>query len=316
MPQLVSCHLPGLTHAQLDARMLAVAVAATLFTGVASALPAMLQAWSQRLHETLKEGGRGSIAAGRRWMREAMVVSEIAFAIVLLIGAGFLVEGFQNLAKLNPGFDAAHVVTFNINLPDSKYREGRQVVNFDQELLRRLNAIPGNGPAAVTSELPALGDSRSRPVEIEGQPLTSPERPLLSEVRITSEEYFRTLAIPILAGRVFDSADREGALPVAVVSGSAARRLWPGQSAIGGRLRVAEFGPSWLTVVGIVGDVKHFFLDSEVRPIIYVPYQQQPVRSLHVVLRAGMPLDRAALAARAAVRSVDAAQAPFTPWRV
>jgi putative ABC transport system permease protein len=176
-----------------------------------------------------------------------------------------------------------------------------------------LNAVPGNGPAAVTSELPALGDSRSRPIEIEGQPAASPERPLLSEVRITSEEYFRTLAIPILAGRVFNSADREGALPVAVVSSSAPRRLWPGQNAMGGRLKVtsAEWGTSWLTVVGIVGDVKHFFLDSEVRPIIYVPYQQQPVRSLNVVLRAGMPLDRTAVAVRAAVRSVDAAQAPY-----
>jgi putative ABC transport system permease protein len=313
MPQIVSRHLPGLTHAQLDARMLAFAVAATLFTGVASTLPAMLQAWSERLHETLKEGGRGSLAPGWRWMREAMVVFEIAFAIVLLIGAGLLVEGFKNLARLNQGFDSAHVVTFNINLPDSKYREGHQVVNFYQELLRRLNAIPGNGPAAVTSELPALGDGRSRPIEIEGQPAASPERPLLSEVRITSEEYFRTLAIPIHAGRGFNSADREGALPVAVVSSSAAQRLWPGQNAMGGRLKVTsgELGTPWLTVVGIVGDVKHFFLDSEVRPIIYLPYQQQPVRSLNVVLRTGMPLDRTALAVRAAVRNVDAAQAPY-----
>jgi putative ABC transport system permease protein len=313
MPQLVSRHLPGLTHAQLDARMLAFALGAAVFTGVASTLPVALQAWSERLHETLKEGGRGSLAPGRRWMREAMVVSEIAFAIVLLIGAGLLVEGFRNLAKLNQGFDSAHVVTFSINLAESKYPESHQVVNFYQELLRRLNVIPGTVAAAVTSELPALGDSRSRPIVIEGQPAASPERPLLSEVRITSEEYFRTLAIPIRAGRVFNSADRADALPVAVVSSSAARRLWPGQNAVGGRLKVtsAELGTSWLTVVGIVGDVKHFFLDSEVRPVIYVPYQQQPVRSLNLVMRTGMPLDRTAVEVRAAVRSVDAAQAPY-----
>jgi putative ABC transport system permease protein len=310
VPQLVTRHLPGLAHAQLDARMLAFAVAAALFTGVASTLPAALQAWSERLHETLKEGGRGSLAPGRRWIREALVVSEIAFAIVLLIGAGLLVAGFQNLAKMNEGFDSTHVVTFYINLPDSKYQEGYQVVNFYRVLLRRLNAIPGTVSAAVISELPALADSRSSPVNIEGQPAATPERPLLTEVRITSEEYFGTVAIPIRAGRVFTSADRADALPVAVVSASAARRLWPGQNAVGSRLKLAsaEFQTPWLTVVGIVGDVNHFFVNSEVRPIIYVPYQQQPVRSLNVVLRAGMPFDRMALDVRRAVRSVDATQ--------
>ena len=314
LPQLVSRHLPGLVHAQLDARMLAFAVAAALFTGVASTLPAALQAWAKHLHETLKEGGRGSLAAGRRWLREALVVSEIAFAIVLLIGAGLLVAGFQNLAKMNEGFDSTHVVTFYINLPDAKYPGGHQVVNFYQELLRRLNAVPGTVSAAVISELPALADSRSSPVNIEGQPAATPERPLLTEVRITSEEYFRTVAIPIRAGRAFTSADRADALPVAVVSASAARRLWPGRNAIGSRLKLtsAELQTQWLTVVGIVGDVNHFFVNSEVRPIIYVPYQQQPVRSLNVVLRAGMPFDRMAPDVREAVRNVDATQPLYT----
>ncbi len=308
VPQLVARHLPGLTHAQLDARMLAVALAAAVFTGVASTLPAAFQAWSERLHETLKEGGRGSLAPGRRWMREAMVVSEIGFAIVLLIAAGLLVEGFHNLAKLNQGFDSAHVVTFAINLPYSKYREGYQEVNFYQELLRRLNEIPGTASAAVISELPALGESRSSPVLIEGQPAPSPERLLLSEVRITSEEYFRALAIPLRAGRAFTSADGADALPVAVVSASAARRLWQGQNAVGGRVKLdsVDLRTPWLTVVGIVGDVNHFFLDSEVRPVIYVPYQQQPVRYMNLLLRGAMPLDRTAMEARAAVRGVDA----------
>jgi putative ABC transport system permease protein len=240
-------------------------------------------------------------------MRARLVVSEIAFAIVLLIGAGLMVRGFQNLARMDQGFDPNNVLTFNPSLPESKYPETHQVSNFYKETLRRLCTVPGIQSAAVVSELPALGDSRNSPVTVEGQPTASADRPLLAEVRVTSEDYFRAMAMPVRRGRAFAPQDSADSLPVAVISESAARRFWPRRDPLGLRLRLASpnFSTPWLTVVGIVGDVRHFVLDSEVRPTIYVPYLQQPIRSLNLVLRTEAHLDPAVADIRTAVHDVD-----------
>ena len=313
MPQLVASHLPSLMHTRPDVRMLAFAFAAAILTGIASSLPVALQASPERLGETLKESGRGPVGSGRYRMRSVLVISEIGFAIVLLIGAGLMANGFRHLAALNQGFDPTHVVTFNSALRESQYRESYQVANFYKEMLRRLTAIPEIQSAAVISELPALGDSRNSSVIIEGQVIGTPDRPLLAEVRVTSEDYFRTMAIPIREGRAFTSQDTSDHMPVALVSMSAARRFWPGQNAVGRRLKLTspDFNAPWLTVAGVVGDVNQFFLDSEVRPTIYLPYLQQPIRALTFVIRSEAPFEPMALEVRAAARSVDPAQRAY-----
>ncbi|HLJ47917.1 MAG TPA: ABC transporter permease [Bryobacteraceae bacterium] len=304
LPEMVCRHLPGMMYAHLDQTMLVYTLAAALATGVAFTIPAAAQACSERLHETLKSGGR-SVSSGRVWMRSALVVSEIMFAIALLIGAGLMVKGFRGLASLNQGFDAADVLTFRMGLPASQHRSGAPIVNFYRELLRRLNG------AALVSNLPALAESWSNAILIESQPPSPPERPLLAEVRVISEDYFLTLAIPVRKGRSFSSADSEGTMPVAIVSQSAARRFWPKQDPIGERVKMTshDLATSWLTVVGVAGDVNHFFLDSAVRPTIYVPYTQQPVRSFNVLFRPGPSLDRTVTEARAVVHALDATQA-------
>jgi len=310
IPQMVSRHLPGLLAMQLDSRMLALTLAAAVLTGIVFTVPAAVQACSGPLAVTLKEGGRGSLVSSRRRMRSALVVSEIGFSIVLLIGAGLMVKGFRNLATMKPGFEPREVVTFSVALPGEKYRESYQVVNFYSEMLRRIEAISGTRSAAVISQLPALADSRTSSVVMEGQPAASPDRPLLAEVQVTSEDYFRTMTIPILSGRPFLRQDSAGGLPVAVISQSAARRFWPGQNPMGQRVRLAstEINTGWLTIVGIAGDVNHFLLDSEVRPTIYLPYRQQTIRSLNLLMRTRAPLDQTAIAVRAAARAIDPGQ--------
>jgi putative ABC transport system permease protein len=157
-------------------------------------------------------------------------LSEIGFAFLLLVGAALMTTGFRNLATMNQGFDPGRVLSFRVPLPESEYGQSHEVVTFYQEALRRISALPEIQSAAVISNLPALAESRTSPVSIEGQPLASPDQPLLGEVRVTSEDYFRTMAIPVAAGRAFSRLDSEGALPVAVISRSAARRFWPRQA--------------------------------------------------------------------------------------
>jgi putative ABC transport system permease protein len=318
IPQLVSRHLPGLLSVGLDARMLVLTLAAAALTGIVFTLPAAIQACTESLAATLKEGGRGTQAPGRRRTRSVLVIAEIGVSIVLLVGAGLMVKGFRNLATMKPGFEPRDVVTFTVALPGEKYRESYQRVNFYSEMLRRLGDISGVDSAAVISELPALADSRTSTISIEGQPAASPDRPLVAEVRITSEDYFQTMNIPVLNGRPFLSQDNAGGLPVAVISKTAARRFWPGQNALGQRVRLAstELNTNWLTIVGIVGDVNHFLLDNEVRPTFYLPYRQQPLRSLDLVLRTRAPLDQTAIAVRAAGRAVDPAQPIYDLERV
>lgn len=309
LPELVSRHVPGLRYAQLDATMLAFTLAAAVLTGIAFTVPAAVQDCAERLHETLKEGGRSSPPSGRG-MRSALVISEISLAIVLLVGAGLMLKGFRNLATTKQGFDADNVFTFEAVLPEPRYQENEAVVNFYSEALRRLNGISAIQPAALISELPALADSRSSSIIIEGQPLASPDRPVLAEVRVTSADYFRAMSIPLQEGRTFTRQDSTGALPVALISKAAMRRFWPGRDALGQQVRLTsrELSTPWLTIVGIVGDVNHFFLDSEVRPTIYVPYTQQPIRSLNVVMRTAGPMDRTAAEVRATMQALDSTQ--------
>ena len=313
LPNLVARHVPSLMHAHLDVRMLVFTVAAAILTGIASTLPAALQASPDRLAEALKESARGFSGSDRTGLRSALVISEVAFAVVLLIGAGLMVNGSRHLASTKPGIDPTHVLTFHVTLRGIQYREEYQQANFYKEMLRRFNAIPGIQSAAVVSELPALGDSRSSPVVIEGQTLDTTKPSLLAEVRITSDDYFRTMAIPIREGRAFTSQDAADAQPVALASANAARRFWPGKDVLGRSLQLvaADFPATPLTVVGIVGDVSHFYLDSEVRPTIYVPYTQHPIRALNFVVQSDAPFEQSASRVRAAARAVDASQQAY-----
>ena len=313
IPALVLRHLPGLPYAVLDSRMLAWMLAAAVTVGIAFTLPALFQVSSDRLHEDFKSAGRGAIAAPGRGARSVLVVAEVAFALVLLSAASSIFLTVRSLAPTRQGFDPGNVYTFGMSAPEFQYPRDGQVVTLYKETLRRLAALPEVASVAAVSELPALDVSRSGSVEIEGRPAPPPDRPRLCELRIASPGYFETLRIAEAAGRPFDLHDDETSRPVAIVSREAARRFWPGANPIGQRLRVdsAAVRTGWLTVVGVAGDVNHFFLDSEIRPVVYVNYLQVPVRGLTILVRPAAGVERANTAVRAVVASVDRSQTVY-----
>jgi predicted permease len=310
IPPTVAEVIPSVMHSTVDSRMLFFTIGVAIITGISFSLPAALQFSPARLQESLRDAGKGAAPSGRRRIGEVLVISEIAFAVILLIGAGLMLRGFQNLANIKQGFTANEVVTFDVGMSPSKYPEDSQIVNFYKETLRRLSAVPGVKAAGLTSDLPALGESRSSPILIEGQAGSPSDRPWFTEVRVVSQDYFRSLEIPVREGRSFSDGDDPRNMPVAIVSRSAAERFWPDHNVIGQRLKLtsAALNTSWLTVVGVVGDVNYFFLDKEVRPTVYVPYLQRPRRALHFLVLSNVQSESTSSGIRAAVLATDSTQ--------
>lgn len=310
IPPTVAEVIPSVMHSTVDARMLFFTIAVAIVTGIAFSLPAALQFSPTRLQESLRDAGKGAAYSGRRRVGEVLVISEIALAMMLLIGAGLMLRGFENLANIRQGFTANNVMTFDVGMSPSKYTQDYQVVNFYKETLRRLNEVSGIQSAAVTSDLPALGESRSSPILIEGQAGSPSDRPWFTEVRVISQDYFRSLEIPVRAGRSFADGDDLQNMPVAIVSRSAAKRFWPDHNVLGQRLKLTSsaLNTSWLTVVGVVGDVNYFFLDKELRPTVYVPYLQHPRRALHFLVRSDVRSESTSGGIRTAVLATDSTQ--------
>jgi predicted permease len=228
-------------------------------------------------------------------LRDALIVSELAFAVVLMIGAGLLLRTLGGLLRENPGFDPTRVITANIWLPvpnDPKvdpYRDLDRQSSFARELVRRMNAIPGVALAGITSLLPAGRQSKSDALAMEDRPLESAQD-LRAEIIRVSPEYFRVMQAPLVRGRFFAENDVDGAARVAIIDEAAARRYWSGLDPLGRRLRLGQ-DPTlpWMTVVGLVKDIKQDGLDSNGVPHIYVSIYQNRGRVVSVVLRSSLP---------------------------
>ena len=262
------------------------------------------------LNETLKEGSRGQgIGARGHRLLGGLVVVQVALALVLLVGAGLLVRSFTRLRRVDPGFRAENLLTFQVTLPTGRYDSDLQVRGFFDALLPRLRSLPGVRQAAAVSNLPMSGDNAGASFAIEGV-REEPHQPgPHGDSHVVTDGYFATLGIPVLRGRGFDGQDGPDSTPAAVVDQVLADRYWPGQDPLGHRLAFAFEGspekPIWRTIVGVVGHVKKYGLDGRVKEQYYTPAGQRPRRSMVLALRtAGDP--RAMIAAvRAAVRGLD-----------
>ena len=281
--------LPRLSAIGIDLWVLAFTFAVSVMTGVVFGLIPALGASKLNVNEGLKESSRGATAgAGRHRIRSALVVLEIASAVMLLIGAGLLIKGFVLLWKVDPGFRSENVLTMRIELPEARYREIPKQTQFRSQMLDNLNSQPGV-EAALISELPLSGDQLTHNFVIEGRPpVAVGEEPEL-DTRTVSRDYFRTLDIPFLKGREFTAGDRAGAPTVGVVNESFVRTYFPDEEVIGARIRWARQNPpNWMTIIGVVGDVRHFGLNLPEQPAFYGLYEQsdQPwKRWMYVVAR-------------------------------
>lgn len=288
--------IPRLSEIVIDARMVSFTVAITLATGIIFGLVPALQASRPDLNQVLKEGGRDSrsSSSGNR-IRHALVVSEIAIALMLLIGAGLLLKTFLHLQRAEPGFNPNSVLTFNLQLPGSKYNDWRQVSSFYSRLLDRIRTLPGAQSADATSFLP-LDRGRPLKINIVGQPVPQPGEEPVGQYRPVSRGYFQTMGIPLVEGREFVERDNADASGVVVINQAMASRYWPNENPLGKRVintTGRQFGPLGrimpnsleFEIVGVVGNEKNNGLNAAAEPAIYFSHDQFAYRSMSVVVR-------------------------------
>jgi predicted permease len=315
--RLVPSNIPRLNEVRIDWLVLAFALAISLLTGLTFGLAPALQSAKATLSSSIREGTRGSgysAKAGR--LRDALIVSELAFAVVLMVGAGLLLRTLLDLLRENPGFNPTQVVAANIPLPEPNdpkmdpYLTAAQQTSFNRELLRRMRAIPGVELAAITSDLPTtdlrLNDNQGiDAVAIEDRPVESSLDLRAERIRI-SPDYFKVMQAPLLRGRFFTEGDEDGKQPVAIIDETTARKYWPSRDPLGRRLRFGQHSTQpWMVVVGIVKDIKHDGLDITGVPHIYVPIYQGLHRDLSVVLRTSLPAKVLEPQIRQEVQSID-----------
>ena len=270
---LVPPSIPLPHGATLSYGVLAFVLGICCVTSVLFGLAPAFQMSSHSLQGALQEGGRsGTAGRARHRLQAFFVTAEFALALVLLIGAGLLIRSFSNLLRTNPGFRPDHVLTMNIPLPYRGYSKAAQTRAFYQQVLDRVGNLPGVKSAGISNDLP-MNFTETDILEVEGRQGGTPA------IRVTWAlgDYLQTMGIPLLRGREFTREDRAGSQPVVLVSLEAAKLLWPGQDALGKRIRGGGVGsgpPPWMTVVGIVGDVTDAALNETPKPHVYIPYLQ------------------------------------------
>ncbi len=265
----------------VDLTVLGFTLVVSLATGLLFGLAPALQVSKTDLNEFLKEGARGSTGGIRsNRVRSLLVVSQVALSLVLLVGAGLMIRSFQHLLSVDPGFNPHNVITMQINLPQNKYPGKTERESFFTQVIKRVETLPAVETVGAISHLPLSGAEQINGVVIEGRPPVSiTEMPLVSNRAINSY-YFRAMGIPMLRGRDFTEQDHEPALPVAVISAEMAARFWPDEDPIGKRIKFFYPGSDsilpWLSIVGIVADLKDSALDADPKPHMYSPYLQNP----------------------------------------
>ncbi len=320
---LNAASIPRVESIGVDARAVGFTLAVSLVTGLLFGLAPILHARGAAFFHSLKEGSARSTAnVLSQWFRRALVVVEVTLATLLVIGAGLLLKSFVMLQQVNPGFEADGVLTFRVALPDATYPENPKVIAFWRDLTERLAALPGVEGAAAMTGLPPKRDVNANDTEFEGVP-GPPDGPIqnVDYWQFVTRDYFRTMKIPLIPiegqGRLFEPTDAQGSPGVVIVNETLANIFWPHQNPIGRRVRGPgpdDNPPPWLTVIGVVADVKQGGLDQKTGTELYFLHDQTAdagVRfsadTMNVVVRAQRdPLALAGMV-RQEVRKMDPA---------
>ena len=300
---------------ELDHRVLGFALIITLVTGVIfGLLPALKGAGADELMPRIKQGDQrsGGTVAGRRWFN-ALIVTEIAIALTLLVCGGLMVESFHRLQYVDLGFKPDNLLTMKMVLPDSKYSQYRARVAFTDRVLERIRNLSGVIAAGTTTNIPLEREIAFDAIfNVEGRPPPNPNEVPITSHRVVSPGYLETLGITLLKGRLIDRNDRAESLPVVVVSQEFARQAWPGVDAIGKRVRRVRAGQTfpWMTVVGVVKDVKEDLFNYRInRPVWYVPYAQVENNfPVNLVVRTSVNPTSLIGAVRDSIRTIDSDQ--------
>jgi putative ABC transport system permease protein len=303
VPAQVLKWVAGVRNLHIDASVVAFTFAASIVAGILCSLPSIGQLLIGKttagLAEALKEGGRtSSDGPARSRLRSALVVAEVALALVLLVGAGLMVKTFQGMLAINAGFNPKDLLTMSVALPATQYRGSVQTAAFYDRALRGLESIPEVKAAGASGHL-----GMAEGLYIEGRPEPRPGEPRPA-IRAVSDHYFQAMGIPVVEGRSISRQDGADSALVAVVSESVARHYWPNSDPVGRRIKLGNAQSNWLAVVGVCGDIKDWFT-GEPQPAAYVPYLQSPQLSMLLLLRTtGDPM-QVANSARAEIHGVD-----------
>jgi predicted permease len=281
--------IPRLSEVRIDGRVIAFTFAIAVATGILFGLAPALRASKVDLNEALKEGGRssggGASSRGSHRTRKLLVVSEVALSLVLLIGASLLVRSYRQIGNSYPGFDPHNVLSFRIALPVTKYPNQDSIVSFYRRANEGLNGLAGIESAAMTYSLPMSTVALAwEPIVVEGYVPRESQASIISNVRIVSPDYFRTMRVRLVNGRLFDEHDTKGGLETVIVDEAVAERFWPGEDPIGKRLQRANSN-SWRTVVGVVSDAKQYSAEKEPPITVYFPFEQYVARNMFLVIR-------------------------------
>ena len=307
--RLIPEDVPRLTEVHLDGQVLAFTVVLSLLTGLLFGLAPAVQASKTTLTESLKEGGRGATEGlHRNRVRSILAVTEVAAALVLLVGAGLLAQSFLRLEHVDPGFDPHHVLTFALTLPDARYSGARQV-DFFQQVVAHVGRLPGVRSASAGGPLPLSRDEIDARFDIEGRSVPVSERPRTGYTWV-EPGYFRTLGIPLLKGRDFAAADNLKSRPVLIINEALARRFFPNEDPIGKRIEPGigngyPKGPPMREIVAVVGDIKQNSLEAPSSPNVYVPLAQSPLDFMTFVVRTDVTPESIVGSVRNQIREMD-----------
>jgi len=290
MPANIARFIRGWSEIDVDGRLIGLTLIVAVVAGLAAGVLPAWQASQAGLTEALREGGRSATSGvGRRRLRNVLVVAEVGLALMLLVAAGLTIRGTVRMLRAPQGYDPDRLLTLTISLPEKKYAEASTRREFYRDVLAGSASLGEAVAVAAVNNLPSGGSSSSRRIIVEGRPVETAVQQPSADYRVITPNYFETLRIPLLNGRAFTETDREGSPPVAIISEGMARRFWPEQDAIGKRFQIStEPELSWLTVVGVAGDVMHdWFLSStgRIRPTFYRPFAQDPGFRMTVAIR-------------------------------
>ena len=311
---LVSERIPRGEGIQLDGSVLAFTAFITTITGVAFGLAPALQLSRRESHDDLREGTRGQGDHARRAAREALIVAEVALSLVLLVGAGLLMQSLWRLQSVDPGFHPEQVLTMQMSLPTAKYAEGDQIPVYDQ-LYDRLRSLPGVEIVGAINILPLSDSYDGNGFQINERPMPIGQNPGV-QTRSVNPDYFQAMGIPLLLGRGFDERDRTESPYVVVISDVMARRFWPDDDPIGKRITYNRGtfdeptqtvgGPGSREIVGVVGSVKHLALEEALEAMFYTPQTQEPsFHTMTLVLRGSVEPASLTASVRAELAAMD-----------
>ena len=304
IPQQQLIAMPFLRDLGLDTGILAFSFGLSLVTGLIFGLAPAVQSSRLDLNDVLKEGGRHASGTASHRLRSALVVSEIALAVVLLVGAGLMMKSLWRLLNTNVGFKTENVMTMTIVLPPAKYTDPNQMINFNNQLRERVQSLPGVVGAGTVNILPVNGGNTTR-FYVDGDPIPAPGQEIESNIRTVSDDYFKTLGIPMLGGRTFDTRDTANTPVAVIINKTIADRVFPGRDPVGMRLRYPSVQVDPIVIVGVVGDVKITGLDEAVKPVLYYSFRQSPSTFANLVARTSNDPNALANSIRTEVRNLE-----------